>query len=274
MRSKTGIGAWATAVLSAAVALVVPMAMETGAGAATTTTPLQAAASAYPCKTSPAPTASPQNTPPSAPGTPEVVRVTLNSVTLRWAPATDEDGIACYYVREGTTNVATFQPAVTEGNFSLPWPPYGVPYQDHELHVVAVDTKGAVGPASETVTVRIYNDVPVPPSPSVTPQGACRVTYQSFSWGTGMMANISITNTGTQPINDWRLTFSFPDNGQKVTSGWVATWSQSGAQVTAAAPAWGKDLAAGATVNIGFNGTHEGINPDPARFSLNGAVCS
>ncbi|MEU7694146.1 cellulose-binding domain-containing protein [Microbispora hainanensis] len=274
MRSKKEISAWLTAVLLAAAALFAPLAAETGAGAATVTTPLLAAASAMPCNTGPASSAAPQNTPPSAPGTPEVVHVFLNSVTLRWAPATDEDGIACYYVREGTTNVATFQPAATEGTFALPWPPYGVPYEDHELHVVAVDTKGAVGPASESVTVRVHNDVIVTTSPSVPAQGACRVTYQAYPWSSGMTVNISITNTGTQPVRDWRLTFTFPDTGQQVTSGWVATWSQTGTQVTAEAPAWGKDLTAGASITIGFNGTHTGVNPTPAQFRLNGSVCA
>ncbi|MEV5745812.1 hypothetical protein AB0L30_37665 [Microbispora rosea] len=124
-------------------------------------------------------------TPPTAPGTPEIVSVLLNSVSLRWAAATDEDGIACYRVmetRDGVTfGVATFGPDATGGAFALGWAPSGVAYVDHELHVVAVDTQGAVSPASGSVTVRIYNDVITTPSPSPRTIN-CRVDYRQVTW--------------------------------------------------------------------------------------------
>lgn len=285
MRTRTGAGTWVAAVLLAAAALVVPAAARATAAPMTGTataldtappTPSPTPTLAFPCKTAPTSPTAPPNTPPSAPGTPEVVGVFMNSVRLKWAPATDEDGIACYYVREmrnGTPYVvASFQPAVTEGDVYLPWPPAGVASQVHELHVVAIDAKGALGPASGTVAVTIYNDVIT--SPSASPQPTCRVQYRPVTWPGGMTANIAITNTGTTAVRDWRLTFTFPDSGQRVTWGWVATWAQTGAQVTATAPNWNKDIAPGQTLNIGFNGEHSGANPDPAKFFLNGAACA
>ncbi|WP_187138405.1 cellulose binding domain-containing protein [Cellulomonas timonensis] len=82
-----------------------------------------------------------------------------------------------------------------------------------------------------------------------------------------------VTNSGSSALSSWRLTFSFP-SGQQVTQGWSATWSQSGSAVTAANAAWNGTLAAGASVDIGFNGSHSGTNTAPAAFSLNGQACS
>ncbi|WP_433501137.1 cellulose binding domain-containing protein [Sphaerimonospora sp. CA-214678] len=265
----------AAAVLGTAAFLIPPAVA--GAGTTADPIPMPSPTLPYPCKTSPAPSAAPANTPPTAPGTPEIVSVSMNWVRLRWAPATDSDGIACYYVREDRGDgsfaiVASFQPAVTEGDVYLPWPPSGVPSQTHNLYVVAVDTKGATGAASGTVAVTIYNDVIT--SPSASPNPTCEVKATSSTWGGGMTTNIAITNTGSTTVRDWRLTFDFPNPGQQVTAGWSATWSQTGSAVTATAMPWNKDIAPGKTVWIGFNGTHTGANPTPAAFLLNGTSCA
>ncbi len=216
-------------------------------------------------------------TPPTAPGTPEIVSVFMNGVNLRWAPSTDEDGIACYRVletRDGVTSVAaTFGPNATGGGFTLRWPPVGVAFEDHELHVVAVDTQGAVSSASGSVTVRIYNDVITTPSPSPRPIN-CRVDYRQFTWTGGMTATIEITNTSATPVRDWRLTFLFTNPGQTVSSGWSATWSQTGSEVTAAAPSWGGDIAPHQTVHLGFNGSYSGGDSNPVQWRLNGEPCT
>ncbi len=136
---------------------------------------------------------------------------------------------------------------------------------------MAVDTKGATGAASGTVAVTIYNDVI---SPSASPQPTCQVKATSSTWGGGMTTNVAITNTGSTTVRDWRLTFGFPDPGQRLTRGWSATWSQTGSAVTATAMSWNKDIAPGKTLWIGFNGTHTGANPTPAAFLLNGASCA
>lgn len=279
MRKRTKAGAWIAAVLGTA-AFAVPS-TTTGTMAANAT-PVPMSTPPSTCSNTPAPDPDPANIPPTAPGTPEVVMNIMNMARLRWTPATDPDGvIACYLVRENladgsVTTRAVFQPTVTEGDVVLPWPPSGVPSVEHELYIVAVDSKGAVGPPSGTVIVKSYNDiVPVPsPTPSPPPQPTCRVEASSSTWGDGMTTNIAITNTGTTTVNDWKLTFSFPDSGQKVTSGWSATWTQTGSTVTATGMPWNKDLAPGQTLWIGFNGTHNGANPTPTTFQLNGTSCA
>ena len=92
--------------------------------------------------------------------------------------------------------------------------------------------------------------------------GAARSSYTANSWNTGFTASVKVTNTGTSALSSWTLGFSFA-NGQKVTQGWSADWSQSGTAVTAKNAAWNGTLAAGQTADIGFNGSHTGTNNTP-----------
>jgi len=82
-----------------------------------------------------------------------------------------------------------------------------------------------------------------------------------------------VTNNGTSALSGWNLRFTFA-NGQQVQQGWSATWSQSGTAVTATNAAWNGSLAPGASVDIGFNGSHSGTNNAPTAFTLNGSACT
>jgi hypothetical protein len=102
---------------------------------------------------------------------------------------------------------------------------------------------------------------------------ACNVTYQTaWSGGGGFGANITINNVG-DPLNGWTLTFAFP-GAQTVTQGWSATWSQSGANVTATSMSWNGNVPTGGSVSIGFNGTFTGANAAPTTFAINGVTCN
>ena len=37
---------------------------------------------------------------------------------------------------------------------------------------------------------------------------------------------------------------------------------------------WNGTIAPGASVELGFNGSHTGTNPRPTAFTLNGATCA
>jgi hypothetical protein len=101
----------------------------------------------------------------------------------------------------------------------------------------------------------------------------CSVKYTiSSQWGGGFGANIDITNLG-DPVNGWRLTWSFP-NGQTVTQAWNATVTQSGAATTAVNMSYNATIATGATVSFGFNGTWNTTNGTPSSFALNGNNCT
>ncbi|MBO0926625.1 glycoside hydrolase family 6 protein [Cellulomonas sp. zg-ZUI199] len=114
---------------------------------------------------------------------------------------------------------------------------------------------------------------PVTPSPTANPAGACSVTYTANSWNNGFTASVKVTNRSSSALSGWNLKFTFA-NGQQVQQGWSATWSQSGSTVTATNAAWNGTLAAGGSVDIGFNGSHSGTNTAPTAFTLNGATCT
>ncbi|GHJ49261.1 endoglucanase [Catellatospora sp. TT07R-123] len=101
----------------------------------------------------------------------------------------------------------------------------------------------------------------------------CQVTYTTNTWAGGFTGNVAIKNLG-DAISSWTLKWTFPDSGQKVVQGWSATYTQSGANVTAVSMDYNGALATGAEATIGFNGSWTTANPVPASFTLNGTVCT
>nr|MDT0658982.1 cellulase family glycosylhydrolase [Micromonospora sp. DSM 115978] len=102
----------------------------------------------------------------------------------------------------------------------------------------------------------------------------CSVTYTVQSqWPGGFSSNVAITNLGS-PITSWTLAFSFPNTSQRVSQGWSATWSQSGARVSATSLSWNGSLGTGGSTAIGFVGSWSGANPVPTTFTLNGTTCT
>jgi hypothetical protein len=113
------------------------------------------------------------------------------------------------------------------------------------------------------------------PPPSSPPPGntACRVTGTVSAWSTGLTESLTVTNTGSTAVNGWSLSFTLPA-GQRITSGWNATYSPNTGQVTARNLSYNAAIAPGASVGIGFQATHTGDTAKPASFTLNGAACS
>ncbi|MEX1654868.1 glycoside hydrolase family 9 protein [Streptomyces pseudovenezuelae] len=105
------------------------------------------------------------------------------------------------------------------------------------------------------------------------PTASCAVTYKvDNAWSDGFTATITLKNTGTSAVDGWRLTWSYP-GGQRVTSAWNATVTQSGADVVARNADWNRAIAPGATVSFGVQGSLNGSNPSPTAFALDGGVC-
>lgn len=127
----------------------------------------------------------------------------------------------------------------------------------------------AVGAATALAVTGII----VLPAVNASAASGCRVAYTANQWPGGMTGTITITNLG-DAVNGWTLGFTFPDAGQRVGQGWSATFSQSGAAVTARSMDYNGSLATGASTGIGFNGTWTGSNPSPTVFTLNGVTCT
>ncbi|MGW7817864.1 cellulose binding domain-containing protein [Streptomyces puniciscabiei] len=113
--------------------------------------------------------------------------------------------------------------------------------------------------------------VPVVSAQGATP--ACTVDYSVTSqWDGGFQGSVRITNNRA-PVSSWRLTFGFAD-GQRVTQGWNARWSQSGSTVTAGNESYNGSLGTGASVTAGFLASWSGTNTAPTVFRLNGTTCN
>ena len=87
-------------------------------------------------------------TPPTAPGTPTEVSITANTVTVSWAAATDDVGVAAYGILAGGNPCGTVPAPATTGTCA------GLtPDADHAITVVAFDAAGNASPQSAALTV-------------------------------------------------------------------------------------------------------------------------
>ena len=104
----------------------------------------------------------------------------------------------------------------------------------------------------------------------------CSVDYVIVNqWNNGFQANLTITNNTATAVQGWNLTWTF-GSGQSFNSGWNATFSPSGANMSASNPAghWNGTIGAnGGTVAFGFQGTHSGNVLIPSAFTVNGQSC-
>jgi hypothetical protein len=145
--------------------------------------------------------------------------------------------------------------------------------------LVAVHVKPGSGPTAAPTTPNTSpsptrTGTPPPSTPPASPpaSGACLVSYRPTSWSTGFTTDVSITNGGATPLNGWTLRWSFTGN-QAVTSGWNATVTQSGQQVTAVNAAYNATIPANGSATFGFQASYSGTNPSPTAFTLNGTPC-
>lgn len=127
-------------------------------------------------------------------------------------------------------------------------------------------------PAYSIVVVQLHPGSPGDPGNPGNP-GTCRVTYAKSEWPGGMSANVTIANTGSTPVNGWRLTFAFPGD-TRVGNTWNATVTQNGTAVTATNADYNGTIPAGGSQSFGFTGSWSGNNANPTTFALNGSSCT
>ncbi|AYN39063.1 glycosyl hydrolase family 5 [Streptomyces dangxiongensis] len=102
---------------------------------------------------------------------------------------------------------------------------------------------------------------------------ACTVAYTTNVWQGGFTSDVTVTNTGSTPVNGWKLAFTLPA-GQRITSAWGANVTPSSGAVTASNLSYNAQIPAGGKATFGFQGTYGGAFAKPAGFSLNGAACT
>jgi cellulase/cellobiase CelA1 len=88
-----------------------------------------------------------------------------------------------------------------------------------------------------------------------------------------LVGDVTITNTGSIPVNGWTLAFAFPGD-TTIGNAWNATVRQSGKAVAAASLGYNGAIAAGSSTSFGFQGTWTSNDANPTGFTLNGTTCS
>ncbi|MFF3673870.1 cellulose binding domain-containing protein [Streptomyces sp. NPDC002120] len=99
------------------------------------------------------------------------------------------------------------------------------------------------------------------------------VYTKSSSWSGGYTGQYVITNHTGQAQSDWTLQFDLPA-GTKIDSLWNGTHTVSGRRVTVKPASWNRELAAGASVTVGFVTSGSGSPGDPTGCLINGVKCS
>ena len=89
------------------------------------------------------------------------------------------------------------------------------------------------------------------------------------SWNNGFQADITITDTGSTPINNWVLQFNFTPTITQIWNGVIA--SHGGTQYVIQNAGYNSTIAPGQSVNFGFLGTPGGVPPAPTNYVLNGS---
>ncbi|MFD6983573.1 cellulose binding domain-containing protein [Streptomyces sp. NPDC059956] len=96
---------------------------------------------------------------------------------------------------------------------------------------------------------------------------------KSSSWSGGYTGTYVITNNKSRTQTGWTLEFDLPA-GTTIDSLWNGSHTVSGRRVTVKPAAWNKELAAGASVTVGFATSASGNPGDPTACRINGAKCS
>lgn len=94
-----------------------------------------------------------------------------------------------------------------------------------------------------------------PTGPPGDPGMVCTATFRSInSWGGGYQGEVTVTNTGTLPIDGWTAHLTFT-GGETIGSLWNGSFTQSGADVAVTNANWNGALAPGASTTFGFTAT-------------------
>jgi hypothetical protein len=200
----------------------------------------------------------------TAPGSPTVTDISADGATISWQPS-GNGAVTRYEVYEQLGAHSVLLGDSTSTSFTAH---NLLPGTSYTLNVLATDQEGYLSAPSAPVTFI-----------TGTPQhSTCAVSYYlSTGWDTGFVANISITETGPDPITGWTLAFTFPAATESVSaSTWNADYTEDGQNVVVTSQTGDAGLAAngGNTVSTGFVGNQSGANPPPASFTLNGTVCT
>lgn len=114
----------------------------------------------------------------------------------------------------------------------------------------------------------------MPAAPAAADDPAvCHVDYQTNGDTWTFNGQIVISNTGQATLYGWTLRFALPA-GQTLRSGWEATFSVDGQDVTAHSLPYNSVVAPKKSVSVGFHASGNVRGPRPAEFRINDHLCT
>ncbi|KAB8169867.1 glucose/sorbosone dehydrogenase-like protein [Streptomyces sp. 3MP-14] len=105
------------------------------------------------------------------------------------------------------------------------------------------------------------------------PASTCQVAVTTESWNNGYNAEITLTNTGEEPVEGWELAFTLAE-GQRFVSGWGGVFSATGDTVVARNDEHNATIGAGESLTLGVVARHSGDATAPTAFTLNEGACA
>ncbi|WP_125776005.1 cellulose binding domain-containing protein [Antribacter gilvus] len=186
---------------------------------------------------------------------------TTTAPAVCWDPVTSGSPVVRYDVFRraavGYERVATVDGTTTRA--ALPSRVSG----DAVLYVAAFDHAGGISPVSEPVQVTIPAHV------------SCDVRHRHYPWDAGFTSNLTVTNTGSAPVDGWTLRYDLAA-GLQLTGGWNALWSQASTKVTADNASWNAVIPPGQSVTLGMIGSRQPgpVFVPPTTFTLDGVACT
>lgn len=112
----------------------------------------------------------------------------------------------------------------------------------------------------------------LPAAHSWASEGLTATFTKTSDWGSGYVAQYTITNESSTTVTDWTLEFDL-SSSQQISSLWNGALSTSGTRHTVTPESWTATIAPGQSRTIGFDGSYSGAWTDPTNCTLNGAAC-
>ena len=166
---------------------------------------------------------------------------------------------------QSAAGTVTFEPGQVTGTVTVAIEGDIDEETDETFVIELSNAAGATIRDAQGVGTILDDDAPPPPPGG----GSANVQFVvTDDWGTGFVADMSFTNTGAEAFDGWTLEFDF---AHQITNIWNAViLEHTGDHYVVGPESYNRQVAPGASVQFGFQGTPGNVVDGPANIMLNG----